>query len=784
MASAESRTSDVSSSLGRGAANVPPPLAAYRAALGRLDLARLRAIGAALGINEEARSASGLGGRIAEHLAGPRTLEALIRGLEPAPRLALGLFALTEAASWPMAALAQALECLGAEPRETVRALLDVGLLAMAAEPGAERDASGGLEEWPGERSGGLTLHAHPAALGAARTVLPAGPLPALAGPVARVREADGLEPVLRLAALWQRVAAMPLRQTQQGALYKRDRDRLEDDRVLAGPIADALEPLPDMAALWLELARGVGLVVPDPAGGGDGDRIIAAPPDYWAEHAIHLPQMIATRWLGLRQWHEQGGLRQEGSDIELLLPYLRPVVLLWLAALGPEEWVTLEDLATHLNFLAPQWERTALRDEPVAGSGSGPRPRSPRGGGSKSEAAALAGRGEPGASSSSGVLDALLLGVAYQLGLVRVAEESPGGRRAVQLTALGRYVLALGPSPPPRPSFEQFLFVQPNFEIVAYRQGLNPALIGTLARFAHCSQIGAALELKLTAESVYRGLEGGLTEQAILDRLARHSSRPLPASVIEAVRTWSGRRERITYHAAATLIEFASRADLEAGLALWPAESRPPLRISDRLLLVEEEAAIPFSRFRLAGSRDYRRAPEACLEVEPDGVTLTLDLARSDLLIDAELARLADELPPAAATAPTAGQGALANPRRRFVVSPSSLARATENGLSPALLAHWYMKRTGAEIPPAVRLLLLTEQARSTPLAAHRPLVLQVPSAQWLEGLLQHPATRDYLGQRLGPTTIIIPDERLAPFRRALEGLGLRLEVEVRTDA
>ena len=45
-----------------------------------------------------------------------------------------------------------------------------------------------------------------------------------------------------------------------------------------------------------------------------------------------------------------------------------------------------------------------------------------------------------------------------------------------------------------------------------------------------------------------------------------------------------------------------------------------------------------------MAGSRDYRRPPEACVEVEPDGVTLTLDLARSDLLVDAELIRFADE--------------------------------------------------------------------------------------------------------------------------------------------
>jgi hypothetical protein len=59
--------------------------------------------------------------------------------------------------------------------------------------------------------------------------------------------------------------------------------------------------------------------------------------------------------------------------------------------------------------------------------------------------------------------------------------------------------------------------------------------------------------------------------------------------------------------------------------------------------------------------------------------------------------------------------------------------------------------------------------------------LILKTPSSQWLDGLLQHPATRDYLGERLGPTAAIIPDVMLGPFRRALAALGLALEVESR---
>ena len=123
-------------------------------------------------------------------------------------------------------------------------------------------------------------------------------------------------------------------------------------------------------------------------------------------------------------------------------------------------------------------------------------------------------------------VLETVLLGAAYPLGLVRAAEEDGTGRLVVQLTHRGRYVLATGPTPLPPATFEQFLFVQPNFEVIAYRQGLTPQLAGRLSRFAWWTQIGSALELKLTRESIVLGLDWGLTAETILDTLTRHSQR------------------------------------------------------------------------------------------------------------------------------------------------------------------------------------------------------------------------------------------------------------------
>ena len=614
----------------------------------------------------------------------------------------------------------------------------------------------------------GVVFHAHPAAMAAARTVLPEvgdSPLPR-AGPARHEREADGLEPILRVAVVWQRVAEAPLRQTQQGVFFKRDRERLEDDPTLAGPIADALEPLPDMPALWLALARGTGLLDADPA----SDRVTAAPPDFWSDNAYHLPQMIAVRWLGLWTWHEQGGMQHDGAHVRLALPFVRVAVLLWLATLGEDEWVALDDLAAALRARAPRWDRPAFQGIPELDTS----PTRPQG------SARGRARGKPKEvdpeKAALAVLESMLLGAAYQFGLVRAAESAPSGRRLVKLAPLGRYLLALGPPPPPRDAYEHFLFVQPSFEVIAYRQGLTPALIGRFSRFATWSQVGAALALRLTPESVYLGLEGGMTPQAMLDLLQCHSPRPLPPGVAEAVRTWSDRRDRVTYHAAATLLEFGSPDDLEQALLAWTEGDLPaPVRVSDRILLVENESGIPFHRLRLTGSRDYRRPPDACVELEADGVSLTLDPARSDLLVDAELSRFADE----PSGAPRGGTTSAL--RRRFVVTADSLARAADSGMSEAILAHWFPRRTGGEIPPAIRLLLLAAGPRVPALTAARPLVLRTPTVELLDGLVQHPDTRNLLGERLGPTAITIPEEALPDFRLAIARLGFPVEEDMK---
>ncbi|MDG3003880.1 helicase-associated domain-containing protein [Paludisphaera mucosa] len=732
------------------------PRFVFRSLLARTPYAVLRAIAQLRNHESEATRASTLAAELTDQVDDPLTQALLRKGLTDGDRLALGLFGLTEARSWPLAGLRHALAALAVDADAVLIGLFRRGLLTVEAPVEFEgvdpttllvSSAAGEVEAW-----------AHPALIQGGRLRLPIDPPLATAGPVAQVRESDGLEPILRLAALWQRTGAGPLRRTQQGVLYKRDRERIEDDGVLTATIDDAIVELPALATLWMGLARRVGLIHVDRT----DESLHAAPAEFWTENAVHLPQMIASAWLGLRSWAEWAEPTPEAPSPGLPLIYLRPAVLLWLATVEPEAWIALDDLAARLDAQAPGWERVAFEDEAAANA--------------RRARAAKRGQTFTKEAQATRVLERILLGGAYALGLVKVAEEQESRRRVVQLTPLGRYVMAVGPPPPPRPTFDHFLFVQPNLEIIAYRQGLTPPIIGRLSRFAWWSKIGAAVELRLTQESIALGLEWGFSAAQILEVLAKHSQRALPGSVKDAVDRWADRREQVTFYPSATLIEFIARADRDQALATWTAEGvarRPFVAVGDRFLLVEDAQDIPTGRISTSASRDYRLPPERCVTAEADGVTLTLDPARSDLLVEAELARFADEEP--MATSPTRGTAA----RRRFTISTASLERGVDAGMTLGVLSDWFRRRTGEGPPAAVRLMMRPSAlaADAKPWPARKLLVLTAPSAEVLDGVLQHPETRPLLGDRLGPVSVVVPEASLDRLRAALKRFGVEFD-------
>jgi hypothetical protein len=635
--------------------------------------------------------------------------------LSPAGRQVLALIAHSRQPRWRLGNLLEMLVALGHPPDvQPVLELLETGLLfPVLLDPVSPLRSIG---EWLAQTGGAdPVVFAHPQvavrALGE-KLDLPALPPAAVETPP---READGLDWPLRLSVFWQQVAAAPLRRTTTGELFKRDLERLKQDPLLAPPPADALVEAPDLPLLAAALAQGEGLVHDEA-----GELVAAAVPAAWDGGLPGVLESLYGDLFCLHAWNPlEGGAAPESTANPFPSAYL--LLFLLLADRAPDAWCDVAEMEDWIFTHHPFW---ASRDR-----------RPPRG---------------------RTWVATFLLGLAYDLRIVQAARDLEN-RWAVRLSPLGRWLLGLAQFPILAPPHAQTLLVQPNLEIVAYRQALTPALIARLSLFASWKSIGPACTLQLGPATAYRALERGQTFESILGTLEQHAARAVPAPVVESLRTWAGKRERLTVYAAACLLEFNSSEELQEAVA----RGLPAVRLSDRLALVARDDAIDFRHFRLSGTRDYSLPPEPCVTVEPDGVHLTVDATRSDLLLETELPRFAEPLP-----------GPSANGRRSFHLTPASLAAGRDSGLTLAALEEWFEDRAAVALPPAVRLLL--SGADSAPPVLRPYLVLRLESAELADGLMQWPQTRALILERLGPTALAVAQDKRPALLSVLRELGM----------
>ena len=697
--------------------------ARVRDALSRYDEPLLRAVAGKLVKPRTNQPADALLDKAVALLTDPPQIDRRIKELPPASRKLLALIGLSRQPRWAVGHLLTLLASLGhAEGFAPVRAALDAGLLYPELPPGAP-DLDD-FDRWLGT-GGTLTAmaFAHPAVAARARGEdLELPDLNAETGGLTpTARQADGLEWPLRLAAAWQQVDAAPVRLTQANTLFKRDQTRLQADEVLAAPPADQLAAVPDLGILALFWAKAAGLLTE-----ADGELRAGAFPAAWAAGLTPAVGQVFAALPHVEAWDPLAGYAPVESGLSAF-PTAGLLSLLMLASGGreaPGNWTDPGAVAGWLWENHPSW------------------------------AGGLPADAHP--DRGTRWVEGFLLGVAYPLRLVEAAPHDGGF--LVRLSDLGRHLLAGGPEPTSPPLPPQTLLVQPNAEVLAFRQGLTPGLAATLSRFARWKGIGPACTLELTPEQTYRGLESGLTLPMVLQTLARHSTRPVPPGVADLLQRWANKRDRITVFASAVLVEFATPADLDAALARGIVS----VKLTDRVGMSADGAEPGLSQLRLVGNRDYEAKPQKCVTVGDDGVTLTVDAAQADLLLDAEIGRYAE---PVAGDAPGV---------RRFRLTPASVRRAAESGLTVADIDGWFLDRTGAPLSPAGRLFLLG--GKQPPPEAARRLVVEFASAELADGVMQWPETRRLVADRLGPRAVAVDEEAFGPLRRALADAGVVL--------
>jgi len=526
-------------------------------------------------------------------------------------------------------------------------------------------------------------------------------------------RIADGLDWLLRLAAVRQQVDAGPVRVTQSNTLFKKDLTRLQTDEVLSAPPADHAGNLPDAGILALLWANAAGLLSENA-----GELHATAFEPAWNAGLPAVLTDLFAAFSRVEAWDPLVGYMP--IDIGLSsTPTAGFLSLLMLAQSAPSEWVSFAPVADWLWTHHPSWAGTLPNDA----------------------------AGDRGASW----VRAFLLGVAYPLQIVEALGDF------VRLSPLGRHLLAGGPEVPIPPAFPQTLLVQPNAEILAYRQGLTPSLIATLSRFASWKGLGPACTLELTPEQTYRGLESGLTLPMILQTLTRSATRPVPPAVADLLQRWSSKRERITVFTSAVLIEFVTPGELDAAVG----RGIVAVRLTDRIGITADGTEPALAQLRLIANRDYESKPQRCVTVADDGVTLTIDAAAADLLLDAEIGRFAIPIP--------AESG---SPRRCRL--NSELLRRTGQLLSLSDIDAWFIDRTGQPLSPAGRLLLLGPQM--PPSTATRLLIVRFPTSEMAEGAMQWSETRALIVEQLGPTAVVVTEENLEALRKVLGEIGVNV--------
>jgi hypothetical protein len=659
--------------------------------------------------------------RIRTALDNPVMLDRRLKDAPVASRQLLALIARSGQPRWPVGGLVELAATLGHDDGlAPVLALLEGGLLMPELVPFPPQP-----EQRPAKTGGGLLGFDTWVALGTPIVIAPPlvlqralhedmglpgcpGASEPSSGPGS---EADGLEWPLRLAVLWQQVLGGPLRRTQQGDYFKRDHDRLRGDPLLSSGLSDGLTALPDIGFFAAALATAVGVLEE-----GDAELHAGSFGPAWSGA---LPGLIAELWSALPRvtgWNAAQGQRS-GAAPGNPYPSAYLLAVLLLTRLEPDAWADPTAIEDWLGQHHPYWREQKQREVGAA---------------------------------------AFLLGVAYPLRLLQARKV--GGGWHVRLSPLGRWVL--GEADPPTPGgFPRTLLVQPNLEILAYRQGLTPELLVRLSRLATWKALGAACTLQLEPQSVYRALEAGETFESLVQLLEQHGMKTMPAPVLDSLRTWSNKRERLGVYAAAALFEFSTPEDLTEALN----RGLPAVRLTDRVAVVANEKDIDYRHFRLTGTRDYCLPPERCVDVDADGVTLSVDLARSDLLLESEVSRFAEPIVRPA----TPG-------RRLYRLTPASVAAGRQNGLSEAALDRWFQQRSGQGIAPAARLLLMGSEAK--PLEMRRELVLYVGSEELADGLQQWPGTRGLIVSRIGPTALVVADENVTVLEERLRELGVGL--------
>ncbi|MFH0900508.1 MAG: helicase-associated domain-containing protein [Pseudomonadota bacterium] len=296
----------------------------------------------------------------------------------------------------------------------------------------------------------------------------------------------------------------------------------------------------------------------------------------------------------------------------------------------------------------------------------------------------------------------------------------------------------------------EQCLTIQPNHEILLYLDSADGAAVITLGRIAaRESGTGVVQSFKLTRESVYGALEGGMTLAAIESFLTSRSRNGLPANVSSSLAEWSRKREALVVRSGVALaVGFSDGQE--------PARGR---QVGTQLVVASPRAAskrakdlgIAVTADSSSAIRDWR--------VDEHGV---VSLGKGNPLVGtARLRRFA-----------TFAGGS-------WRITPDSVRAARGLGIPAEQIVEWLRQHLCHEVPPVLKIAIESWAGARRRAFLGNVVLLQVNDLPTFEALRCSQRLQPFLNGTLAPGCLVVAAERRKEAVKTLCELGFSLDAE-----
>jgi len=352
------------------------------------------------------------------------------------------------------------------------------------------------------------------------------------------------------------------------------------------------------------------------------------------------------------------------------------------------------------------------------------------------------------------------------ELGLNRPASDPEATCVSLRLTETGAAALAGRPESA-EASPEMRLIVQPTFELIALNACENLAALRELCRFAEVDKIDKACSLHLSAESVRRGIQSGLTAQELFATLESHSDTPLPQNVRYCLRDWAQSFERIKLQPAAALLE-VERSETLDSLVESPRWGRLiQRRLTPTLAVVDADRAadlLVLLQRRGLVCRELRYGRPPAGELLLDGLDLRVPKEAHTPYTEYFLAQIAEP------TGESAGQVG-------YRLSADSVRQGLAQGLSLREVADFLREGVRGKVPAELLVALKAWAGRYRPVRLETKVLFSAPNAKTLDELLKVPEIGALIEGRVGMTDALVSPESLAELRRRLGDMQIEVE-------